>query len=1419
MNGVNFSASYDGKRQHKASGSGSGGPAAPELDLNGSTSLSLQSQRRGSGNHSTQMLRDAIAQTPATASPHPPSGQQQQQQRMVNASRGGLKNISRDETAPNGMLLGSLAGYLPSPAVALANASAQQQQQQEPQSASTSHASSPRAIQKTHTGAVEGGGNAAAAAAQQDIRNSRQSITVLNVTRGGPAQDDTRPPSNASMKMNGSMSDVLGGGPALPQCKASFNQVEGNNGGGGRLHAPPPRVQRESIAPIPISDASTSTNLSAMAHNRLPPSSAYRQQSPQQQQQRGNDANTSARQPNSRARTVSPKQQQQQQPSSRSSPVPQPARNTSTSPHPQRHHHHYQHQSAQTSGALVPVTAPQPYAARDLPPSSHVLTTPAQYASSHGAVLHHRPSPTAVAQHRGGANVISAGPVTMQVSTTTLTKTCKKVRYLLPDEPFDPDAPDPSDKGGLSAAEEEALLDPVNYTRAADGVASRYPMLLRRPSAQGGDLLRGRRGSGGPHGDSDNDSGAPRPTFLLDDGNRWARETNRPTVASTRDPAGGVLTQLPSPSILQKSQSSRHHDNPAPFPAYQQVVSADGTDGTTAAAAGEYLLQRHVQQMATGRQLVEGTVFQPPGMTQRQRERRQREEAEDERAAAAQRDAPSSSRKRIGSANTATAEAGNLNPRRGPTDGLYEEIIRRANQNRRAALPTKVMMPPTAGTVMPPLAPPTAAAVSSSSSSRPPVVPQQQQQQQQSRGPAPPPSSVSSGRRRGRQHPNSAEPTPLHKGSGVRPSQHDGHLPHDHYQQQQQYLPPPPPRSSSQPYITSNYVEGTPTGSDASGTPQDNNRYYTPNMEAEYYPPPRQQQQQQQQRPPLANRRPQHPPASAALYQHPALAPPPPSSQQQQQQRQQRPSPSSPLYISSRPPAPSSNSSSNTVPTQRRPVDALLQDSPLPCQQQPPLPSSSSSLEARPDYSAASTAPSMPGYISGRFSKYDLAGTTLALPPPPPTAPAAFSETAATDDNDYNDDHVDRRTAHPPARRPVASTRPALPPPPPPPALQQQQQQVKRQRRTTATPPPAEEAPYQEQQQQSRDQQDVVPIQQHYLPPPPPPQQQPLSSQRSSASRRNTCPPPPTPPTAASSSSVAVPTTAAVPYASSYDDNEATNDRDDYVEAAAEAGMGSHTYDDDEDDSAFYQTDDDEVEEEEEEDPVTDAAGVRTPRLNSAIAGTDAGMHSVGRPHNSSSGSAGAEVRRSLLDQYNNGDDDNSQDTPRGTPRRHPQQQQQQQKPPQPSAPASTGRQDVTYERVNAPARPLPPQPPASTAAVAAAGAPPGAGEEPYENAPSMTSCETGTQPVTVSERGDDEVDEGDYDLAKKGPVLLRIGDEVYAPEGYVEVEDEEGEDENYDDVEGDTNGNGEDELSYGDAAAEGQRNSSVRYDEFNDEL
>ncbi|KPI84581.1 hypothetical protein ABL78_6371 [Leptomonas seymouri] len=1184
-NGTNASSSvsYDGKRMHRANG-----PSGPELDLNGSTHLRMQSQRAGSG--SSFLVRDGILQTSPSSS-RPPSGQ-----RAPGGGSGGggpLSSHSRDGTLLNGVLLGSLAGYLPVPAVALANASAAQQQ-----SAGSPHADSPRvnSMMRSDT----------ASAGPPDVRTSSQSITVLKVTRNGQVQDDTRPPSSASMHINGAVTteDVLGG-PAVPPRRASFNQVDS-----GRPRAPPPRVQWESIVPIPLSDASTSTNLSAPSPNGMPPSSRKRQQSPQQQQRGGHHicANTSGGQSGSRASTAAPTQQ------SLSSPAPPSVHNTPAStqnrrhqqPSPRREQHH---------GELVAIaSAPRPAASANGPSPS----AQHHHGSGRVAVLHHRPSPAAVARPEGdGVGGIRYGPPVLQVSTTTLTKTCKKVRYLRPDDLFDPDAPDPTDKGGLTEAEEEALLDPVNFTRAADGVAGLYPMLLRRPSAQGGDLLRGRRGSTGQSDDSSN--GGLRPTFLLDDGNRWARETNRPTVATTSDPTGVALTQLPSPCILMKGKNTRSREaaTMSPFPAYQKVV--DEESGT--AAAGGYLLQRHVQQMATGKQLVEGTVFQPPPMTQRQRERREREEEEDRRtaAAAAKRNLSPSSHK---TRSPTAAEVSDVNPRRGPTDALYEEIIRRANQNRRAALPTKVLVSPTAVT---------AAGGSTVKTPMPPLVP------------SPPAAGSSAGRQRGRQYPNSAEPTPLHQGSGVRASPQDSHVPHSQKQQGAH----PPPRSSSQQYITSTYIEATPNGSDTLGPPQD--YYYTPITEAMSYAPaqpPPDVQHQQQQRPLQVSR--------------PPLAPPSPSSLQSQHSSQrQRPPPSA----------------------QRRMSEPL--------QVSPPLREHSPSSEATSDRSVHSTTMNMPGYTTGRFSKYNLPGTVVA--PPSPVA-AGGSRQEETEGG------VNRQRYHSgraPERGHATGTRPAQ------------------------------------------------------LHPPLPQQQEPSMPSRSAAAHRATQPSPAVAPAALAPTAT---NAVAESYPSPYEDDDYTDDREDYANDHSTYDEESCPFDEDE--------------------PVTDAGGGRTVGCNKIGASNSAALANNAIDYKPSSGSVGTVVQRSLLEQYANGEDEGSQDTLRGMqharlqPQQRPRQQQQQ------HAPAASAGQ-VARDRALAP----PPTTSSSPVPAAASKLRAKVEEEDddiYEEAPSLKSCDTDTdtQPIAVSERGCDELDEDD-DLVKKGPLVLKLGDEVYAEEGYV---DEEGE-------------------------------------------
>ncbi|CBZ23320.1 hypothetical protein LMXM_04_0870 [Leishmania mexicana MHOM/GT/2001/U1103] len=773
-----------------------------------------------------------------------------------------LETTSRDGALANGVLLGSLTEYRPVSAVAHANSTAAGQTSTGASpavpypsasavpalrtSGSRDHSagyplealslstlgSSPTLFERNTPGARQSGVRGSGAPplapfqqrtsldagpqggnviASQDLRGGKHSIAVLKVTPGGRTQECPRPPTSDSTVQAGGGWSTPGthAAPVQPPRRASFNQV----GSTSRLGSASAGVQVEKKAPI----NETSLSTVSRAHMAMPQAVAaaeLRQRPP-----RRSSASASAAivqpAPCIATTTVAAK-------STQSTAFPMPSSTTTSSPAASTQHTGSRLSRQSSRGA--------PRSTRSPERSAIALT-----AVSNDAAPHHRPSCNGAVREAGEPLLIR--PSTLQVSTTTFTKTTKKVRYLLPDESFDPDAPDPSDIGGLKAEEEAALLDPVNYTCAVDEVAGRYPMLLRRPSAQGGDVLRGRRGSASSRlGD-----GAPHPTFLLDDGNRWARATNRPTVATTRDPSGTATTTLPAPRILQRTsvagKTSAPDTNRDPFPAHQRVAAGGRTaQASNGEEAGGHLLQRHVQQIATGKQLVKGTVFQPPSMGKRHVERCRREQDDDRMHPAA---AAQPAHKDKGSS------AGALPPqpqrrRSGNLESLYDEILRRSQQNRRTTLPTTI--PPAA--VPPqalPLQPPGAAARAALPTTE---------------------------RRSCRPHLSSAEPAPPQRGSGVNPGV-ALRLPHA----------APQPWSSSQPCIPISYEHEMPSDSEVSSR----HGYRTPLM----YPAP---QREQQAPTPLAR-------AGAAATDGPgprlpnSVPHPRPCVPQPQQQQQQCPSP------------------------------------------------------------------------------------------------------------------------------------------------------------------------------------------------------------------------------------------------------------------------------------------------------------------------------------------------------------------------------------------------------------------------------------------------------------------------------------------------------------------------------------------------
>ncbi|CAC22631.1 hypothetical protein LMJF_04_0870 [Leishmania major strain Friedlin] len=736
--------------------------------------------------------------------------------------------------------------------------------------------------------------------ASQGLRGSKHSIAVLKVTPGGRVQECTRPPtSDSTFQADGGWSTPgVHAAPVQPPRRTSFNQV----GSTTQLDSASAGVQVERIAPV----SETSLSTMSRAHVAMPQAVAADgvRQRPPRRSSTSSSAAIVQSSPCVAATTAAPVAAAK---STQPATFPMPSSTTTSSPAASTQH---------TGSRLSCQSSHGP------PRSTHSpeRSTTALTAVSTDAALHHRPSCNGAVREAGEPLLI--GSSTLQVSTTTLTKTTKKVRYRLPDEPFDPDAPDPSDIGGLRAEEEAALLDPVSYTRAVDEVAGRYPMLLRRPSAQGGDALRGRRGSASSRlGD-----GAPRPTFLLDDGNRWARATNRPTVATTRDPSGTATTQLPAPRILQKTgvagKTAVPDTNSGPFPAHQRVAA----DGNTAQAsngeeAGGHLLQRHVQQIATGKQLVKGTAFEPPSIGKQHTVRCRRAQDEDRMNAAAA--AQSALKDKGSSAGAAPPES--RRRRSGNLEGLYAEILRRTQQNRRTMLPTTI--PPAA--VPPqalPLQPPGAAV----RAARP-----------------------TTERRSGRPHLSSAEPAPSQRGSGVNPGVAP-RLPHT----------APQPWSSSQPCIPISHEE-TLSDSEMSNR----NGYRTPLM---YSAPQREQQAPT----PLARAGATATGGAGPRLSNSVLHPSPGVPQPYQQQVV----PPRLSFSLTRGPPPLAGGGRPVEPNQH-----LDSASPRPQQQQQQQ--QCPSPHVRPGYGVAaaalSTGSHMPEYTSGRSGKYTSA---VFAPPPPPAS-------------------------------------------------------------------------------------------------------------------------------------------------------------------------------------------------------------------------------------------------------------------------------------------------------------------------------------------------------------------------------------------------------------------------------------------------
>ncbi|KAG5487865.1 hypothetical protein LSCM4_07546 [Leishmania orientalis] len=602
----------------------------------------------------------------------------------------------------------------------------------------------------------------------QYFRGGRQSITVLRVMHDGAAQESARPPSSGSAAQAGSggSTPVMCGVPAQPPRMA----IVSRGSSAAPLGSSSPRVHVESMAPITPTVLTKST-----VHTAMPQAVAaagLRQRPPPPQPQRA----SLSRPPRSSGATSTPPPNHWPQPrASPSASVPGAAKATQPAPFPMPPSTTIASPAAPSpNNGSRPPLQPMRGASRS-PRSPEGPTAVVSATANNDAALQYHPSRNRAMREAG--KPLLTGPATLQVSTTTLTTTIKKVRYLLPDEPFDPDAPDPSDIGGPTAEEETALLDPVNYTCAVHEVAGRYPMRLRGLSAQGGDLLRDLHGSAGDQ----RGNGASHPTFLLDDGNRWVRTTNRPALATTRDPSGTVTAQLPAPPILQRASVASEAEAPATngrrFPAHQRVAAHAGTvQAPKGEEASGYLLQRHLQQTATGNRLVRGSVFEPPSVEKKYAERHRKKHDEDQLSAAAVAQLAVENEDKDARARPPQPQ----HQRRGTMEDLYDEILRRTQQHRRSTLPA---------TVLPSAAPPQAL-------------------------PAPPPRTTAraappTAKRRGwRPHLSSARPASLHGGYRGSPGA------------------VPPPRSSSQPYIPIAYRDEGASGSEVSSL----DKYPTPLM-------------------------------------------------------------------------------------------------------------------------------------------------------------------------------------------------------------------------------------------------------------------------------------------------------------------------------------------------------------------------------------------------------------------------------------------------------------------------------------------------------------------------------------------------------------------------------------------------------------
>ncbi|KAG5487521.1 hypothetical protein LSCM1_07478 [Leishmania martiniquensis] len=508
----------------------------------------------------------------------------------------------------------------------------------------------------------------------RDVGGGKQSITVLRVTCDSNTQAWARSPSSdytAHAGTSRSAPDVRGA-PAQPPRMALPSQVSSAPPRDG----PGPRVFVESMALIAPTVPAVDPALPQTV------ATAELLQRPQQQQQRA----SWPRPPRpSRATSTAPPNYWSQPQTRRSAPVPAAATSTQPAPFPMPPSTTISPPAtrAPDSGSQSPL---QPLHGASRGSRTPTRSTAAVLATANnGAALHHRSRNEAV---REAGPPLPTGPANLQVSTTTLTTTVKKVRYLLPDEPFHPDAPDPSDKGGLTAEEEAALLDPVSYSCAVHEVAGRCPMRVRRLSAQSGDLLRGLHGACGEQ----LDVGAPHPPLLLDDGNRWVRTTNRPAVATTREPCGTVTAAQPATPISRGTGAASKVAAPDtcsdPFPAHQGVaVDARTVQAPREEEADSYLLQSHVQQTATGNRLVKGTVFQPPSVGKQHADRhRGRYEADHLSAAAV---AQITLENKVSGASARPPKP--QRPRSGTMVDIYDEILRRAQQHRRSALPVTLL--------------------------------------------------------------------------------------------------------------------------------------------------------------------------------------------------------------------------------------------------------------------------------------------------------------------------------------------------------------------------------------------------------------------------------------------------------------------------------------------------------------------------------------------------------------------------------------------------------------------------------------------------------------------------------------------------------------------------------------------------------